>query len=148
MLLGCMARRRPSRRMAACWEPFKQAHGPPTSGCVCRTAVCAARLQVLVAADQGAASPLSTAVQPQEDAAQDVAIDLAEDMVSEQYCWLTNLVNFFAQYEGMAATCQARRSSSPWLPWPLPQLCLLSEAGDTFSPSIGPRCPAGPTDHV
>ena len=26
MLLGCMARRRPSRRMAACWEPFKQAH--------------------------------------------------------------------------------------------------------------------------
>ena len=73
-------------------------------------------LQVMVAVDQGAASPLSTAVLPQEDAAQDGAIDLAEDMVSEQYCWLTNLVNFFAQYHGVDATCQARGSSSPWLP--------------------------------
>jgi hypothetical protein len=62
--------------------------------------------QVLVAAEQAAAVPLSTAA-PQEVAPAGL-VDLAEDMVSEQYAWLTNLVNFFAQFQGLDAACQAR----------------------------------------
>ena len=63
-------------------------------------------------------------------------MDVAEDMVSEQHAWLANLVNFFAQFQGLEAACQARLLAPPLWPMDLGskrRLCMVPT----------PRQPAG-----
>ena len=59
--------------------------------------------QVTTAHEQTAALPLPVAPAQPEG----FLVDVAEDMVSEQHAWLANLVNFFAQFQGLDAACQA-----------------------------------------
>lgn len=65
--------------------------------------------QVVTAHGQAVALPLPAApVAAQEAQPEGFLVDVAEDMVSEQHAWLANLVNFFAQFQGLDAACQAR----------------------------------------
>ncbi len=63
--------------------------------------------QVTTAHEQTAALPLPAAPVAQEPQPEGFLVDVAEDMVSEQHAWLANLVNFFAQFQGLDAACQA-----------------------------------------
>ena len=63
--------------------------------------------KVATAHEQTAALPLPAAPVAQEPQPEGFLVDVAEDMVSEQHTWLANLVNFFAQFQGLDAACQA-----------------------------------------
>ena len=75
------------------------------------------RAKVAVAHEQTVALPLPATPVAQAALPEGSLVDVAEDMVSEQHAWLANLVNFFAQFQGLEAACQASLPGAPCAPF-------------------------------